>query len=175
MKTILNHKYENIIGVENILDAWQEFLCGKRNKPDVQEFSLSLMNNIFNLHYDLANHTYKHGRYQEFKINDPKPRIIHKASVKDRLLHHVIYRKLYPFFDKIFVTDSYSCRNGKGTHKALSRFRKYTHIVSKNNTKTCWILKCDIKKFFASVDQNILLNILKQYIPDEDIINLLKK
>lgn len=175
MKIIFQHKYEDIISVENILEAWQEFLRGKRNKPDVQEFSLRLMDNIFNLHYELLNHTYKHGAYQCFKIADPKPRIIHKASVRDRILHHAIYRKLYPFFDKKFISDSYSCRNNKGTHKALNQFKKYCYIVSKNNTRACWILKCDIKKFFASIDQKILIKILEKHIQDKDAINLLKK
>lgn len=175
MKIVLQHKYEDIISVENILEAWQEFLCGKRNKPDVQEFSLRLMDNIFDLHYDLANNTYKHGGYQQFKINDPKPRIIHKASVRNRLLHHAACRKLYPFFDKKFVADSYSCRNNKGTHKALNRFRKYCSIVSKNGTNKCWILKCDIKKFFASIDQQILVKIIEKHIQDKNIINLLRE
>jgi retron-type reverse transcriptase len=175
MKIQLVHKYEDIINVENILEAWQGFLIGKKNKPDVQEFSLRLMDNIFNLHYDLAHHTYKHGGYQQFKINDPKPRTIHKASVRDRLLHHAVYRILYPFFDKTFIADSFSCRNNKGTYKAINRFREFGRIVSKNNTRTCWVLKCDIKKFFASIDQNILINILEQRISDGNIINLLKE
>ncbi|OGZ93661.1 MAG: hypothetical protein A2528_00935, partial [Candidatus Staskawiczbacteria bacterium RIFOXYD2_FULL_37_9] len=163
-KIILNHKFEDIISVENLLEAWQEFLRGKRSKPDVQEFQLRLMDNIFDLHYSLKNNLYKHGGYQEFKINDPKPRTIHKASVRDRLLHHAVYRTLYPFFNKSFISDSFSCRNSKGTHKAINRFREFTNIVSKNNTRTCWILKCDIKKFFASVDQEILLRILEKHI-----------
>jgi RNA-directed DNA polymerase len=133
------------------------------------------MNNLFDLNNDLANHTYKHGNYQQFKINDPKPRIIHKANVRDRILHRAVYNVLYPFFDKNFTADSFSCRNNKGIHKAINKFREYASIVSKNNTKTCWILKCDIKKFFASIDQNILINILQKYIDDKNIINLLKE
>lgn len=175
MKIVLKHKYEDIISVENILEAWREFLRGKRNKPDVQEFSLRLMDNIFELHYELVNHTYKHGGYQQFRINDPKPRIIHKASVRDRLLHHAVYRNLYPFFDRTFIADSFSCRNNKGVHRAVKRFQKFGYIVSKNNTKQCWILKCDIKKFFASVDQNILVKILNDRILDKNIVILLKE
>ena len=133
------------------------------------------MDNIFSLHNELSNHTWKHGGYQAFKINDPKPRDIHKAKVKDRLLHHAIYRKLYPFFDKTFIADSYSCRNNKGTHKAIDKFQKYFFKVSKNNTKTCWVLKCDIRKFFANIDHEILMEILQDYIPDENILKLLEK
>lgn len=175
MKIQLNHKFEDIVNIDNLLEAWQEFIRGKRNKPDVQQFSFRLMDNILSLHRDLINYNYKHGRYQCFKINDPKPRIIHKANVRDRLFHHAVYRKLYPFFDKKFISDSFSCRINRGTHKAINRFRSFAYKVSQNDTKTCWILKCDIKKFFASIDQNILLEILRKHIPDNNIIYLLRE
>src|SRR5580700_1385385 len=139
---------DDIASVENILEAWTEFVVGKRNKADVQEFSLRLMDHIFLLHRDLASRTYRHGSYRAFNICDPKPRNIHKASVRDRLLHHAIYRKLYPFFDKTFIADSYSCRKYKGTHRAIRAFCTHATRASSNNTKTLWVLKCDIKKFF---------------------------
>ena len=170
MKIQLTHTFEDIISVDNLLEAWREFVRGKRGKKDVQEFSLHLMDNILKLNSDLRQHTYEHGQYQAFSINDPKPRSIHKASVYDRLLHHAIYRILYPFFDKTFIADSYSCRVGKGTHKALNRFREFGLMVSKNNTRTCWVLKCDIRKFFANIDHEVLKSILQKYIPDERIL-----
>ena len=160
--------YEDIISLENLFNAWREFLKGKRKRKDVQEFSESLSNHIYSLHLDLANKTYTHGPYYPFNISDPKPRNIHKATVRDRLLHHAIYRVLYPYFDKKFISDSYSCRLNKGTHKAINQFRKYSRKVSKNNTKQCWILKCDIKKFFASIDHNLLRYIVTNYIEDTD-------
>lgn len=106
--------YDSITSLENLLAAWQEFIKGKRKRRDVQEFARDLMSNIIGLHNDLASSNYRHGGYQHFKINDSKPRDIHKASVRDRLLHHALYRKLYPFFDRTFIADSYSCRSGKG-------------------------------------------------------------
>lgn len=138
-------------------------------------FELGLMDNIFSLHYDLLYHKYQHGGYEAFKISDPKPRNIHKASVRDRLLHHAIYRKLYPFFDCTFIADSYSCRLGKGTHKAINQLHNYFLKASHNNTRNCWVLKGDIRKFFSSIDHGILTKILKEYIPDENIIWLLEK
>jgi len=156
-----------------LLAAWQEFLPGKRRRLDVQIFGASLMDNIFSLHDDLLYHNYRHGGYAAFNISDPKPRHIHKASVRDRLLHHAIYRILYPFFDRTFSADSYSCRLGKGTHKALNQFRNYFLKVSRNNTRNCWVLKGDIRKFFASIDHNVLMETLKEYISDEGIIWLL--
>ncbi len=167
------HSYEDIISIENFLAAWKEFVKGKRKKKDVQEFQYRLMNNVLALHRDLATKMYKHGEYQHFKINDPKPRDINKATVRDRLLHHAIYRKLYPFFDRTFIADSYSCRKGKGTHRAMNRFRDFAYRVSKNHTRTCWVLKCDIRKFFASIDQKILLDIVADYVPDKNILGLI--
>jgi len=156
-----------------LLISWQEFLNGKRKRTDIVLFSMNLMDNIFSLHNDLKNKIYKHSNYEAFKINDPKPRDIHKANVRDRLLHHAIYRILYPYFDKKFIYDSYSCRIEKGTHKAIYRFESFIRKVSKNNTKQCWVLKCDIKKFFASIDHNILKSILEKNTQDKDTLWLL--
>ncbi len=155
------HTYNCIISLENFLEAWSEFANGKRSRKDMQKFEFNLMSNIISLHNDLTTKTYKHSSYQAFNISDPKPRNIHKAIVRDRLLHRALYRILYPFFDRTFISDSYSCRLNKGTHKAINRFRDFAYQVSKNNTKTCWVLKCDIKKFFASINQAILLKILR--------------
>ncbi|MDO8590560.1 MAG: reverse transcriptase/maturase family protein [bacterium] len=168
------HTYEDIISLENLLFAWKEFVRGKQSKKDVLEFSLDLSCDIFKLHESLKNKTYTHSDYKAFAINDPKPRNIHKASVRDRLIHHAIYRVLYTYFDSRFIFDSYSCRNFKGTHRALNRFRDFERTVSRNNRRTCWILKCDVRKFFASVDQNILISILKRHIPSKDILWLLE-
>lgn len=99
----LVHTYDNIISLENLLLGWQEFVVGKRQRKDVQEFERNLMSNILGLHNELKNKTYKHSAYEAFNISDPKPRNIHKAKVRDRLLHHAIYRILYPFFDRTFI------------------------------------------------------------------------
>lgn len=122
------------------------------------------MDNIFSLHRALVGGTYRHGSYRAFNISDPKPRNIHKATVRDRLLHHAVYRVLYPYFDRRFIADSFSCRTGKGVHKALARFRAFGYQVSKNHTHTCWVLKCDIRKFFANIDHATLLEILPPHL-----------
>lgn len=172
---IMIHDYHDIISLENLYLAWREFIQGKKNKKDVIEFSLNLADNIYGLHLDLKNKTYVHGHYQAFNIADPKPRNIHKATVRDRLLHHAIYRILYYHLNSKFIYDSYSCRLGKGTHKAVKRFETFARKVSSNNTKTCWILKCDVRKFFASIDQSILITILEKHEANSDIICLLRE
>jgi len=171
----LVHVYDNIVSIENLLVSWQEFLRGKRKRKDVAKFSLHFTDNVIQLHEELVNRTYKHGSYFAFKISDPKPRDIHKASLRDRIVHHAVYRILYPYFDRKFIFDSYSCRKSKGTHRAINRLRNFARKVSRNNIRTAWILKGDIKKFFANIDHEILKNILKRYIEDSDTLSLLEK
>ena len=127
------------------------------------------------LHALLQTRTYTHGEYSAFNISDPKPRNIHKATVRDRLLHHLIYKELYPYFDARFIYDSYSCRKDKGTHRALDRFQVFARKVSKNNTRTCYVLKCDIKKFFASIHHDTLYAILERHIEDPEMHWLIKQ
>src|SRR5205807_606539 len=124
-----------------LLEGWREFKRGKTKKEDVQEFERHLMKNLIDLHVDLKNKTYKHGTYQHFIVSDPKRRDIHKANVRDRVLHHALYRRLYLFFDSTFIADSYSCRNNKGTHRAIKRLEVFVRKVSKNYTKQCFVLK----------------------------------
>ena len=174
MRNKLELKYEDIISLDNLLLAWQEFIVGKKSKTDVISFSLDLTDNILQLHNELAKLEYRHGSYESFYVNDPKLRHIHKASVKDRLLHHAIYRQLYPFFSKTFIVHSYSCQLGKGTHRALNDFQGMTRKVSKNNIRTCWVLQGDIKKFFDSIDHQILIDVLDSYIEDKRIVELLE-
>lgn len=160
-------KFEEIFSFENLFRSFKEFEKGKKQKPDVAEFKSRLVENLFSLHEDIISGKYKHGWYLHFKVNDPKPRDIHKASVRDRVVHHAIYSALYPYFDQKFIFDSYSCRVGKGTHRAVKRFEEYSRKKSKNYTQTVWVLKCDIRKCFASVDHIILKGILTKHLSDK--------
>lgn len=165
--------YYELTRIENLFQAWHEFKKGKKKRKDLQVFERNLEDNLFLLQEALQKRTYKHGSYQAFFVQDPKKRHIHKAKVADRVVHHLLYQYLYEVFDKTFIYDSYSCRLEKGTHKAVKRLEKFTRQVSKNYTRSCWALHCDIKKFFASVDHEILLKLLKNRIKDKGIIWLL--
>lgn len=156
--------FNTIISLENLFFAWREFRRGKRNKQDVGKFELRLEDNIFALHEDLASGTYQHGPYERFHIFDPKHRIIHKATVRDRLVHHAVCRVLMPVFERSFIFDSYSCRTGKGTHAAVNRLEMFARKASKNNTQSCFALQLDIRKVFDSVNHAILLKTLQQKI-----------
>lgn len=170
-----NINYISLISIENIFQAWEEFKNGKRGKKDVKLFERHLEDNIFELHQKLDTKNYTHGRYTEFYVNDPKRRHIHKANVEDRIVHHLLYKYLYEIFDKTFIFDSYSCRIGKGTHRAVTRLEKFTRLISKNYARECWVLKLDIKKFFYSVDHIILKKLIAKRVKDENIVWLINQ
>ena len=167
--------FHNIVSLSNLLKAWKEFKKCKNTKVDVVEFEFNLENNLFLLHKELMNKTYKPNPYQAFFVYDPKRRHIHKATVRDRVLHQAIFRILYPIFDKHFIFNSYSSRIGKGTHKASKRLFIALRKESKNWRRPVFALKCDIRKFFDSIDHNILFELIKKKISDEDTLLLIDK
>lgn len=146
---------------------------GKRKRFDVQEFEFNLEEKILNLHYDLANKKYQHSNYTSFYICDPKLRNIHKAIVRDRVLHHAIFRIINPIFDKCFIFDSYSCRENKGTHRGVDRLECFARKVSKNYRNKAYVLKCDIKKFFDSIDHEILFKLISKKVSNPDTLWLI--
>lgn len=139
------------------------------------EFQYHLEDKIFSLRDCLLEEVYHHDPYRPFTIFDPKQRRIHKATVRDRVVHQAVANVIEPLFERRFIHDSYSCRIGKGTHAAVDRLRLFLRQVSLNNTKTVYALKCDIRRFFASVDHEILLSLLEQRIKDERVIRLLQR
>lgn len=170
----IHRLFEHITSTENLLGAWREFKKGKTKKLDIQEFDFYLERNIFSLHSELKNKIYANEPYTPFYVYDPKRRHIHKAQVRDRVVHQAIYRVLYHIYDKHFIHDSYSCRINKGTHRGVTRLGEFTRKESRNNSRTIWILKCDISKFFDSIDHSILESILFRATLDDDTKWLIK-
>ena len=156
-----------MVNLENLFLAWDEFKKGKRSRPDVEHFEFNLETNIFKIYNELIQQTYKHSPYAGFFINDPKRRHIHKATVRDRIVHHAVFSILNPIFEKSFIATSYSCRIRKGSHKGVDMVAKMIRKISRNNSRPCYVLKCDIQKFFDSIDHQILLSILFKKIHDE--------
>ena len=167
METYTN-VFQNIISSEHLFTAWDAFKRGKRARPDVQAFERDLEENLFQLHRELAAKTYRHGAYADFYIRDPKQRHIHKAAVRDRVLHHAIFSALNPIFEPTFVPTSFSCRMGYGTHRGVKALAAALRKVSKNGTARCFALKCDVRRFFEGVDHGVLRRILERRIRDTD-------
>jgi RNA-directed DNA polymerase len=158
--------FPGIINPESLFRAWEMFRRGKSGRADVQEFECSLERNIFALHRELRSHEYRHGPYQAFTVCDPKPRRIHKAVVRDRIVHHAVFAALEPLFDPAFFAHSYSCRKGKGTHRAVRTLHTWLHQVGANGHKPCFALQCDIHRFFDSISHSILLGIIGRRLKD---------
>ncbi len=155
-----------------LLSSWDRFVKGKSKRKDVAIFERHLEDNLFELRDALLDGSYHHSAYHEFHIFDPKHRLIHEAVVRDRVVHHFLQAQLLPIFERAFVFDSYSCRDTKGTHAAVRRLQTFARKVSKNYRESCWALKFDIRKFFDSVDHEILLQILQKKIPDPRMMKL---
>jgi hypothetical protein len=117
---------------------------------------------------------YTHGVYQPFMICDPKQRQIHKANVRDRLVHQAVVSAIEPLFEARFIFDSYSCRVGKGTHAGIARLATFLRRESRNNARKTYVLKCDVRQFFASIDHEILMQLIEARIEDERTLQLLR-
>ncbi|MBI2634279.1 group II intron reverse transcriptase domain-containing protein [Candidatus Peregrinibacteria bacterium] len=163
-------KYADLVSPENLFIAFDEFKRGKRKKEDVMHFEQNLEENIFDLSQELISKIYRHGSYANFVIWDPKYRIISKGRVRDRVVHHALFNYLYAVFDKSFIFHSYSSRMGKGTHIGVKNLHAQMRKVSENFSKPSYALKCDIRKFFASVNHDILMELLSEKVDDSDIL-----
>jgi len=157
-----------------LLLAWKEFKRGKMKKVDIAEYGFSLEANLFDLQKRLQTKTWTPDLYDSFYISDPKLRHIHKASVRDRVCNQALFRILYPIFEPIFIHDSYSCRNNKGTHKGVQRLDTFLRQSTQNHTRPVFALKCDIRRFFDSISHEILLNLIKKKVDDPEIIRVLE-
>lgn len=167
--------FDRLCATEYLFLAWELFRRGKRSKPDVMVFERDLERNLFDLQGDLRAGTYRHGPYRAFTVHDPKARSIHKATVRDRVVHQAIVSAIEPMFDPHFVDDSFSCRFGKGTHAAVQRLRRFLWAASMGNRRTTSVLQCDIRRFFASVDHEVLLELLHRRVRDGRMFALLER
>ena len=174
MKTFLN-VFDDMTSPEALFNAWRQFRCGKTKRRDVQQFGRSLERNVFRLHRELQAKRYRHGEYDSFYVHDPKIRHIRKASVRDRLVHQAVSNVLTQIFEPRFIQHAYSSRIGKGTHRGINALRDMTRKVSRNFTRPAWALKCDVRKFYDTVDHEILLNLLRQVVRDESALWLIEE
>jgi retron-type reverse transcriptase len=151
------HLFDAIISFENLLRAAEKAQKGKRFEPAVLQFNHNLEGELGRLREELLSQTYRPGRYKEFYIQDPKRRLISAAPYRDRVVHHALCNVIEPIFERTFIHDSYACRKGKGTHAGVDRLTKF---MQSNH----YALKCDIKKYFPSIDHAILKDLIRRKI-----------
>lgn len=158
--------WNRIVTFQNLLMASRQAQKGKRFRDSTLRFNYNLENELAQLHYELITKTYCPGNYITFQVKEPKPRLISAAPYRDRVVHHALCNVIMPIFEKSFIHDSYANRAGYGTHRALQRFIKFTR-------SSRYILLCDVRKYFPSIDHAILKDILRRKIKCPDTLWLI--
>ncbi len=173
-KKIKNVFYKNLT-FKKFVEAHNRAKKNKTYKNEVMQFDLNLESNIISLITQIKNGTYKIGKYRNFKVYEPKERIIHSLPYRDRVVHQwYVEEFIKPYIMPKFISTSFACLPEKGTHAAALEIEKMIRTYKKKYPDF-YILKCDIKKYFNSIDPNILFNILKKYITDKALLNFSKK
>ncbi len=155
--------FSDLSGFENLLLAAKKAQKGKRFKPSVAPFLFRLEPELLRLQRELTAKTWKPGGYRTLIVRDPKERLISAAPFADRVVHHALCNIIEPIFDKIFIPDSYANRLGKGTHLAIERYQQYARRFP-------FVLKCDIRKFFPSLDHAVLKREIRRKIRCADTL-----
>ena len=157
--------YDKIYEWENLLRAYKQAKKGKQSEQ-ITQFEYDWETGLLHIQDDLKNHAYKFGHYHVFKIFDPKERDITCAPFRDRVTHHAICNVIAPYLEKPMIVDSYASRKGKGMHKALKRgFYFYQN--------SSYHYRLDIKKFYYTIDHEILVQKLERKFKDKSLIALL--
>lgn len=168
-KKIKNCFYRNLT-FEKFISAHKRARAHKTYKNEVIKYEINLENNITNLINNIRNHTYHLGKYYTFKIYEPKERIIKALPYRDRIVHQwYVEEFIKPYIVPKFISTTFACLTDRGTHKAVEQVQKDMQRF-KRNFGDFWILKCDISKFFYSINPKILFNIMKKYIVDEELL-----
>jgi len=172
-KTIKNCYYKKLT-FSKLLEAHERARVGKTNKPELMKFEMDLETQIMNVYVQLKRGTYYMGKYREFKTYEPKERIIKSLPYIDRVVHQwYVQEFIKPYIIPRFIQDTYACVEGRGTHGAVYKTQKYMRIM-KRKYSSYYILKCDIKKFFYTIDKDILFQIMSNYIQDKKLLELTK-
>lgn len=164
--------WSKFISFDNLIDAFYKARKLKTHKQSIQRYTYDLETYIFRLQQELESDSFNVGKYHKFKIYEPKERIIKSLPFKDRVVQHALINVIESIFDKSFIYDSYACRKGKGASLGINRIK----IALKNQFKEGgYCLKGDIKKYFSSVDQNVLKEIIIKKIKDKRLLNIIYK
>jgi len=153
---------------ENLLAAATEAMRGKRSRPPAARFFARWETEALRLSEELQEGSYQPGRYTYFKIFEPKERVVAAAPFRDRVVHHALVRVLQPLFEPRFIEDSFACRPGKGTHAGVRRAAEFARRFPVG-------LKCDLRRYFPSIDHDILMGRLRRVVADPSVLGLIEK
>lgn len=164
--------FDSVTDIDNLRLAYEKAVRGgNRYTVAHLKFKENLEANLFILQKQLQNQTYKHGAYHEFKVYEPKERIIHSLPFRDRVVQHAINNKIEPIFEKVFYPCTFACRKNKGTHKGVKTVQADIRKLSKSGE--VFYLKMDFSKYFHRINKQILLTEIKRKISDKKLLSLL--
>ena len=171
----LKNEFYKKLTYEKLMEAHNKSKKGKGYRKDVILFELKKEEYIMLLYEQLKTKKYKHGGYTTFYVTESKVRKIEKSKYIDRIVHRwLVDNFLEEAFVKQFITTSYACLKNRGMHKACLEVQK-TMKHCKRIWENYYILKMDVRKYFDSIDKNILLNILKRKIKDKNLLWLINE
>ncbi|WP_407059215.1 reverse transcriptase domain-containing protein (plasmid) [Ralstonia syzygii subsp. celebesensis] len=150
---------ESFTGAE-LVKAYRDCRRTKRNTASALAFEANLERNLVHLHDELADGSYVPGRSKCFVIDRPKHREVWAAEFRDRIVHHLLYNRIGPRFERSFIADSCACIKGRGTLYAVQRLEAKIRSITQNWSRPAHYLKCDLANFFVSIDKPILLELL---------------
>lgn len=148
---------------------------GKRYRQEVRYFQQNLDANLLDIQQDMRNGTYRTGGYRHLWVRVPKKRLVMALPYRDRIVQWSVYQLLNPYYDRTFIGDSYACRVGKGSHKAVARLQYWLCKIDRSEYPNWYCLKLDISKYFYRVDHEVLLRILRRRITDNDLLLMLER
>ncbi|MFO7793727.1 MAG: reverse transcriptase/maturase family protein [Candidatus Nanohaloarchaea archaeon] len=170
MVNSISNNFENIASFEALFKGCRAARNGKRYNGETVRFTANLESNLVELSSDLRSGIYEPKGFKHFSICDPKEREIYAPYFRDRVVHRSFHLEVEPFLDKKFIYDSYACRKGKGTHAGVDRAQEF---LAKGRNK--YYLKCDIRKYFDSIDHEILMDMFSRYVRDQRTQKLVGK
>lgn len=163
-----------IFSFNHLLKCYYACRRGKRYTANAGRFELNFESELLKLQNELKTHSYKPGRSICFVVDKPKHREIFAADFTDRIVHHVLVDYLEPIWEKKFIGQSYACRKGKGTHRAVRDLKKHLVESSEGGRKKIYYLQLDIKSFFVSINKKILFELIKRHVKNPEILWLAK-
>lgn len=154
-----------MVAFDHLVACARKAALGKRHRPDVQRFLIRLERNVIAIQRALVTGTWRPGHFHEFVVREPKSRLISAAPFRDRVVHHALVGALEPVFERAFIHHSYACRRYKGTHRAVRQYQQWARSHR-------YVLKMDVRKFFPSIDHEVLLSLLARKIKDRRVLDL---
>ncbi len=163
-----------LFNLDNLYRAYRQCRRRKRNTKKALAFERHLEDNLVALRDELVAGSYAPEPFDAFLVEKPKRREIFAAGFRDRVVHHLLVNRLEPRWERRFIHDSWACRQGKGTHRAVDRLRSFLRRTTRNGTRPAYYLQLDVRGFFVGIHRQILCRQLEALEPDPAVRWLLR-